>query len=291
MSNITQLPLNTPTVMTITPEVAQIILNRRAPNRSITPDHVNAFASAIREGDFSQFQMIKFNPEGHMTDGQHRMTAVVQTGQPQQFTIIRTDDPNDQAATDAGRSRSAGDVLAINGYSSAKWLAVCTKVIVQMRDAGSFGGWYNAARKSALNSTLLREVQSNESIIDIANFARTCYTGATENFVPPRLVFAFVYWLVDHGTARAAITQFFDEIRSGVGLQPGSPTLVFRNTRDDMRRLSKAMRVQRDDVATVYLIRAWNAWIGGRSISKLQAPRTEGGSFPEPTIVQWGFQA
>ena len=64
---------------TITPQIAQyILIHHNKDNRKITNSQVNKIAKSIRtEGWLKDGQPLTFNKEGNITEGQHRLHAIV----------------------------------------------------------------------------------------------------------------------------------------------------------------------------------------------------------------------
>src|SRR5687768_3937102 len=70
----------------VTPDRAkQMLLNVRDKNRSLKENSVQIYAEAMRRGDW-QFNgdPIRFGADGKLFDGQHRLTAIIRSGKPQQ---------------------------------------------------------------------------------------------------------------------------------------------------------------------------------------------------------------
>lgn len=81
-------------VMTVTPEMAQAWLtgNRYEHQRNVRTSHVRYLAEEIERGAFKQDTVIEFTStdgEEWLTDGQHRLAAVVYAKTPQRFVIVK----------------------------------------------------------------------------------------------------------------------------------------------------------------------------------------------------------
>ncbi len=69
-------------VETITPKKAQAWLLHRAPNRPICEFHLRRLASSMKAGVWKlNGEAIKFNDKGDLEDGQHRLEAIVLSGE------------------------------------------------------------------------------------------------------------------------------------------------------------------------------------------------------------------
>jgi hypothetical protein len=82
------------TVETVTPEMAQqwLTQNRYEHQRSVRPNHVKYLVEEIQRNAFKQDTPIEFcsvDDDTWLTDGQHRLTAVILAQVPQRFVIVR----------------------------------------------------------------------------------------------------------------------------------------------------------------------------------------------------------
>ena len=78
------------TVETITPEMAEQYLGFNHQHREIKSSKVDKLASAMIEGDWQlNGKTIVFDKDGKLLNGQHRLTAVVLSGQPLTTLVVR----------------------------------------------------------------------------------------------------------------------------------------------------------------------------------------------------------
>ena len=72
----------------ITPEAAEIILSRNnTNNRPISSRRVSLWEKSMESGFYLSNDMITFDNSGVLTNGQHRLTALVKYGKPQPFFV------------------------------------------------------------------------------------------------------------------------------------------------------------------------------------------------------------
>ena len=108
----------TMTELLVTPELAQSWLSRRAPfQRSISQDAVAQYAADMRKGawKFVPNLVISLTPDGFILDGQHRLSAVVQSGIPQRFMIHFDGDQSHFSVIDRGRVRNQVQLASMGG--------------------------------------------------------------------------------------------------------------------------------------------------------------------------------
>lgn len=100
------------TIQTITPQRAQEWLNQAtecANNRRISPTKVTHWANVMRSGSWSETaSVIRFDTDGCLQDGQHRLHAVILTGTTIKSVIMTNCDPGDFDKIDTALNRRAG---------------------------------------------------------------------------------------------------------------------------------------------------------------------------------------
>jgi len=107
-------------VETVTPEMAIRWLSENLYEHQRPPSefHVKFLADEMQRHAFKQDTTIEFcqvNGAEYLTDGQHRMKAVVLSGKPQRFVVVKRtarnedDIAKDYTRTDKGRARTVAD--------------------------------------------------------------------------------------------------------------------------------------------------------------------------------------
>ena len=120
----------------ITPEVAKALLNKNTNNRNITQSHLALIKSEILSGKWQyNGQPIIVGNTGRLLDGQHRLTAVVETGIPIDTAIIKGIDEDAFVTIDTGKVRGGADVLSIAGSKHGSHVASAIRKILEQ-----FGG-------------------------------------------------------------------------------------------------------------------------------------------------------
>jgi hypothetical protein len=107
------------------PEEASSYLEASAPNRSIRPQAVRNMTLAMVAGNFQdRGDPIRFDKNGFLVDGQHRLMAIVESGIPQRLLVIRGLDPEMIQFIDQDRSaRTPADSLRLLGAPNVNALA------------------------------------------------------------------------------------------------------------------------------------------------------------------------
>ena len=103
-------------VVEITPDMAAAWLRRNPRNRSISPKRVDKYAESIINGHWKMaYDPIRFDEKGVLLDGQHRLSAIVLSGQSIRALVITGIDSDVFDVLDSGAFRSGADVLTIDG--------------------------------------------------------------------------------------------------------------------------------------------------------------------------------
>ena len=99
----------------IGPDKARIYLRNQAPNRLVNETLVTQYACAMLESEWHNTgDPIKFDEQGRLADGQHRLQAVVEAETEQVFSVVRGISFDNLLVTvDTGRKRGSADVLTI----------------------------------------------------------------------------------------------------------------------------------------------------------------------------------
>lgn len=102
-------------VMNISPKLAEKFLDGNVINRSVSPSLVERYARDMKNGDWQiNGEAITFNKAKELTNGQHRLMAVIKSGKTIPMVVIEDVD-NDVNIYDRGRCRTAADSLVLSG--------------------------------------------------------------------------------------------------------------------------------------------------------------------------------
>lgn len=120
-------------VRMITPEDAKALIDRAGNEKRNRPKrlaHVAKFIGIIERGEWVlNGEPIILDKEGHLLDGQHRLSAIIETGKGVPMLVVLNGVPwkDVMKTVDAGRNRSIADVLSLSGFSNTNALAGAIK--------------------------------------------------------------------------------------------------------------------------------------------------------------------
>lgn len=249
---------------TITPEMSQHFLSKNKNNRKVTEKNVIGIMRALSNNEWAlNGETIKFDINGNVIDGQHRLIACVRTGIPFESYIVK-DLPSESFTTiDIGSRRTAADILSIHEAPNANNLAAIIKCYVEAR----YNKSYSVGTIKATNDQILNEYKSNPEMYQklavtyqiVAKFVTTPFIAISKSAIE-------IYG--DH---------WFDEsiakIKTGQNLEYGDPCLALR----EWAIGNKSRNDTRGDVRAIY-VKAIKAMATGTTIKSLRFNKTQ--SFP-----------
>lgn len=149
-------------IVTVTPQLAKEWLERHniSYNRSLSPTRTSHYISIIKRGEWRIGDALKFDMEGMLIDGQHRLKAVSMAGIPVRFLVLRGFDPSAAQILDRGMNRTLGNIAQLKGH---QWI---TSAIVSI-----FNGMFFAVYDS------VSTVDKNLTDLDKINAILTCKEG------------------------------------------------------------------------------------------------------------------
>jgi hypothetical protein len=263
-------------VKTIGPDEARAMLNRNDANRNIRPLYVMSLAQQMTQGFWRLAgDPIRLDAEGNLLDGQHRLSAVIESKTAHDFVIIVGLDADTQNVMDSGIKRSFSDVLKMRGEGSANVLAGITRGICLWeqgyRPHDFLGGQVNPG-----HSALLKTFEAHPEIRIAANVAQRL----DKKYRLPARVLG-IGWIQFGSIDAADRDSFFDRMMR----------LDFNGENDPLSRLytvltQDALSIRRLPTLSKYalLIKTWNFYRDGAEVKSLRWRRggSKPESFPEP---------
>lgn len=263
-------PARTYTEEVITPEMAADWLAKAAPNRPITRSHVRKLASAMERGAWSMTaEPIIFNTDGRLIDGQHRLSACIESGTSFLATIVRGVEPAAFDDMGGGKTRELHERLAMRGYTNAVAFGGVLRALSNYQQRGDFKEVWTADR--ADHRQLLAMAEALPSLVDSARIGRRLRFPR----VPGAILGALHYLFTEKDGEDC--DAFYARLGDGSGLAADDPIFCLRRRFLDFGQAK--MTPTRNEVAAI-TIKAWNAYREGRPMKVLTY--RSGGASPEP---------
>lgn len=143
MKQLTQVPSEPQIYMqfrTVTPALAKQWLQHNPVNRTVRQQHVGVLASAMSGGRFLvNGDCIRFDKNGRLLDGQHRLLACIASGIP--FNTYVAYNISDEAVPTVDRNlvRSSGDVLRMmHNVKDYNVIGGTIALLLRLREPGAF---------------------------------------------------------------------------------------------------------------------------------------------------------
>lgn len=256
------------TVVRIDPPMAAEMLSLAGSNRNLSAVVVQRYAADMGRGQWlMNGETIKFNDEGELLDGQHRLMAVIEANVSIDSLVVFGIAKDAMPTIDVGLKRTLAHAISISiniGYSSPTHLAAAANLLYRYQ-LGNIG----VGKKI----TPMSHSEGLELIAAHPGLQQSCVVAARpsfKSFVTPS-VGAFCHYILTRVDPKKA-EDFFRGLGTGAGLEQSSPVLHLRN----FLLGQKAARARASvDVHIAYIFKAWLAFKDGRSIKQLSVKENE----------------
>lgn len=259
-------------IRTITKSIAEEMLKRNPNNRKINERHVSFLVKQMINGSW-QFdgQPIRFDTFGRLLDGQHRLTAIVESNKSFDFLVVSGIDESAFKVMDTGKNRSAGDSLsAMDVQYHTDVAAVAKNIIMFESERFSLRGF------RVTNTEIIKWYEENDNVVDFVKRAHPLYLSYSR--VLSRSMIA-TFLIILGKKDPVASELFISKLCTGLDLETTSPIFLLRKKLIE-DRLSKASLPLTDKIALI--IKAWNFYRLGREIKLL---RWDKNTEDFPTII------
>lgn len=255
---------STPRPMRVTQDMARDWLaNRNTPlkNRSLAPAVVLKYANAMRRGEWGLIhQGLAFDTEGWVLDGQHRLAAVALSGVECEFWVF-PDTPRDTFdKLDAGRKRSAGQLLHVPNRN----VLASTVRILAVAD-GADPRYMDGAFAELSTPQILAAVR--ERGVDLEHSARMAMGVKNKTTIPPSPHAAVLYQAFNSPHSHL-IPDWVEALSYGADISKTDARLKLRQAFMAPAALRAAsMRTSSHPYALI--VKSWNAYVTHKPVQQL----------------------
>lgn len=251
--------MTTARVAHITPEMAEVWLAKKAPNRPPSRRNIELLARQMTEGKWRlNGESIVFDG-GRLIDGQNRLAAVVQSGVPIDSVVVENVDPSAFDTIDTGKARTAADVLGFHDIPNARDVASAARYVYH--DTHGDPGQVQVLMPS--NADIADVVREHPGIVAAAS--RVSALRTVRGLLTPSIA-VYLFYRFSCVNSEDAESMFL-RLDKGEGLANGDPVFFLRE-RLIANRVSKA-RLPRVEILAL-AIKAWNAMRAGHRIHTLR---------------------
>lgn len=277
----------------VTPRFAEALLNLRDDNeqRPVGANTVNDYATQMRNKEWILSpDPLAVSNEGKLTNGQHRMEALLRVGIPQPFDIVWNARPEEFMVTDQQRRRTPGDIFANAGYrgNHKAFAAACTALHLYDTARDIPKKW---ATIKVSNHQRLVVARNNPGLRDCLSVG-TALRGIGLNMTATTVG----YYVCKRAWPQGAgvMEEFLQALHTGENMSKGDPAMTLRewSIMTPFRRSKAAAAIPARVMHLNLFIRTWNARCVGREMSSISwktdftipLPYSDGGSGRQPTL-------
>lgn len=245
--------------MQVTPGLASQWLEQNLHNRPLSDSLVIAYGLDMIEGRWQyNGDAIRFDTEGQLIDGQHRLHACIEAKVPFETDVIFGLDPTAIRTIDIGKARTAGHIAHLEGApNAASACAVAAMIILHRRHGIQH---LHDCRCQPTKPQVVEAVRSMPALEGAVAQARLL----GKKIAPPRVV-GFCYYEFA-ARNRELADRFFTELAHGINLTRENPVYHLRE-RLLADRQAKAKLPQLEIVALFF--KAWLYYRENRPMRKL----------------------
>ena len=247
---------------TITPARAKQFLEKNLENnRNVVKQVVDRYAFDMQQGHWyvELGDPIRFNLDGELIDGQHRLLAIIKSGVTLQMLVTRGLANDTIHAVDSGKGRRPADVLKIRGYKHTPLLGAALRRIAIIKQ-----GPVTATRRYTATRSELVEMAEKHT-----DLQESCAKVKAIGGVQPSLV-ALIHYLgsclLDKGVEA---DEFMTVFNTGIQTFEGDPAHLFREKL--LRERSSPHRAV-DNFYLMSFIHVWNHFAERTPVQQLKIP-------------------
>jgi len=271
----------------VTPDMAKAILERNLPteaapwpNRPIYAVDVAVWEGVLRTGRWRYtHQGVAIDWDGRLQDGQNRLTAIAQSGIAAEMMISVGMDPENFAVVDAGRKRTAAQVLRMAGVKDSNPVSSAVRLIYLFEVWGAAMLDHDRQR---VTSDLIKEVALKLDVDDLEWSVAWAYRLRREIRTAISAPAAAMYLLrrklpVDD----PRLDQFAALLVEGVVGEDREASPIYQLRRQMSRQSQKMARRLTPSELMALIIKGWNAYAQGRVGGSMLVVRRDA---PMPSI-------
>ena len=245
------------TMVIVTPELANnILINCNDKNRPMSRGNVRKLTSEIKAGNW-QFDgsPIRFDKDGRLIDGQHRLTALIKTNFSTPMLVIYGLQSESFKVIDTGKNRSGSDVLAIDNIPNSTYVSSTLNFLSNYYD-----NKYKSSTKRILTNT--KKIEFYKTLDNLDSSVEFGLKHKSNKILNIKFIIGFHYLFsnidIDAGE------EFLSKLDSGIGLTEDHPVLVLRNKL--MKSIINKNYTMNEKEIVSSVIYAWNKFRAGENL-------------------------
>lgn len=253
--------------MQVTPEMARSWLKTNMSNRNLSRQNVEFIVSQLKKGKWKfNGESISFDSKGKLLNGQHRLTAVVESNQPIDTLVILGIQEEAFHTMDTGKIRTAGDILSTKGYSGANTLASVARLVISLQTGYKGIATGGLKRTNIDNEDVMKFVEQTPNFVEVVSEAHKLWSKMPVRFVAPQ-IFCAMYFLFYQKNMDMA-KSFMTSVAQGTNIDANSPQYHLRSNLEKMyhQRLRRRYSIYQK---SGLFIKAWNYYRTNKKFERL----------------------
>ncbi|WP_213737436.1 hypothetical protein [Bradyrhizobium sp. dw_411] len=267
-------PPSTSKIIEFSPALAEHILtNFSRDNRPTKPAKIKRYAQDIVDGRWGLTgDTIKFGSNGVLRDGQNRLAACVRAGRSIRSHVVFGIDPDLFTRMDIGKNRTPADVFSIAGIPYASHVAGAVRwlVILTGPNPGDRGAQFS-------NEELLQAYREKFDA-DKLEHSIQCALAVRKSTRHPVAPLAALHYIFAEKNREKA-DGFYEEWVMDRTKRARAPTRYLQRRLVEVARQSN-QRLH-ENVRNALIIKAWNAYVAGRALTKAEMQHAPGDKMPK----------
>jgi hypothetical protein len=127
----------------------------------------------MRRGEWADNgETVKVGTDGRILDGQHRLRAIVDSGCTVPMTVVFGVNPGAFKTIDVGRSRTAGNLLAMKGHGDGRTLAATAAMVWRYKRAVEGGTWTDLSKGTPSPDQMFALLELHPELPEHINWAK-----------------------------------------------------------------------------------------------------------------------
>jgi hypothetical protein len=274
LKSLVKHPPSTSKIIEFSPALAEHILTHFSrDNRPTKPAKIKRYAQDILDGRWGLTgDTIKFGSNGVLRDGQNRLAACVRAGRSIISHVVFGIDPDLFTRMDIGKNRTPADVFSIAGIPYAthvagavRWLSILTS-----DNPGDRGAQFS-------NEELLKAYREKYDP-DQLEHSIQCALAVRRSTRQPVAPLAALHYIFAEKNREKADT-FYEEWVMDRTKRARAPARYLQRRLVEVARQSN-QRLH-ENVRNAFIIKAWNAFVAGRALTKGEMQHAPGDKMPK----------
>lgn len=262
--------------ITITPTLALEWLEQNTKNRPKRPKKVREYARDMKSGKWKlSGDTIKFDRNGVLLDGQHRLMAVIESDTPIASDVRFGLDPNVFINIDTHIKRQPHDFLSIRGEANSRALVKGVVNALCYIDKQ----YYNFGHSRYTNDEISEFIRKNPEIRNSVD------VGLRLKGIVKSGLAVGLHYLSSRANKKKA-DLFWKGLIEGSNLSSMSPIRVLREKLISERLSGKKYEAMKSIEIVALIIKAFNAFVQNRAIGNLKWTSQGRSAEPFPTFVK-----